>query len=202
MHTVEPGGQPPVAAEPLPWAYAQQVAARAEEPSASRAEMVRLGVATLAIFAILGCLAGLLWAAWADPALYLVTNDNAVMGELEAGRQFGTDVVYSAIAVVAGLLAGSVLGWRYARAGWLLPVVVAIASIGAAVLAWRLGMALGPPDPRTALPEAAVGAFVPERLDVHARGLLLLWPIAALTGLISSVAATYPKSVRQEPDDQ
>jgi len=178
------------------------VAARVDEPGVSRAERVRVSAVTLAVFAVLGCLAGWLWSAWTDPALFLVTEGNAVMGELEAGRQFGADVVYSAIAVVAGLLAGSVLGWRYSRVGWLLPIVVALAAAGAALVAWQLGVALGPPDPGTALREAAVGAFVPERLDVHARGLLLLWPIAALTGLISSVAAIYPKAVRSEPDDR
>jgi len=202
VHTAEPGGQPPAAAEPLPWDYAQQVVARVQEPSASRDEMVRASVVALSLFAVLGCLAGWLWSVWADPALFVVTRDNAVMGEVEAGRQFGADVVYSAIAVVAGLVAGSVMGWRYPRVGWLLPVVVTVASGAAALLAWKLGMALGPPDPRATLSEAAVGATVPERLDVHARGLLLLWPIAALVGLISSVASSHPGTARREPGER
>jgi hypothetical protein len=190
MHTAEPGEQRAPAAEPVPWFHPRPVAAHVAEPPPSRRDVARAAILTLILFTVLGCLAAWLWSMWADPAHYQVTRDNAVMGELEAGRQFGTDVVYSAIAVVAGLVAGSVLGWRYGRVGWVLPVVTALAAVGAAVIAWRLGIALGPPEPLTAVGAAETGELVPERLDVHARGLLLLWPTAALVGLIASVAAT------------
>ena len=196
MHTAEPGGPRPAAADPVPWAYPAYpppMAAPAHEAPPGWGEVARAGLVTVMIFAVLGCLAAWLWSAWADPARYLVTNNNAVMGELEAGRQFGPDVAYSVIAVVAGLVAGSILGWRYGRVGWVLPVVTALAAAGAGVIAWQLGIALGPPDPRTLLGGAAAGDLVPERLDVHARGVLLLWPAAALVGLIASVAATDPK---------
>lgn len=200
MHTAEPSGQGPAATEPLPWAYAQQVGARVDEPGLDRTELVRSGLVAGAVFVLLGCLAAWLWSVWADPAGFVVTRDNAVMDELQAGRQFGTDVVYSALAVVGGLAAGSLLGWRYARAGWVLVVVTALAAGAAAVIAWRLGIVLGPPEPQSVLGDTRPGDVVPERLDVHARGLLLLWPIAALAGLIASVSASDTASTRSEPD--
>ena len=196
MHTVEPGGQQPAAAEPARLVYAPQAVTPADEPTVGWAEILRVGIVTLTLFAVLGCLAAWLWSTWADPARFVVTRHNAVMGELEAGRQFGTDVVYSAIAVVGGLVAGSVLGWRYGRVGWVLPVVAAIAAGLAALIAWQLGIALGPPEPIAVAPDAVPGDLVPERLDVHARGLLLLWPAAALVGFIASVAATDPEPGR------
>ena len=189
MHTIEPGGQPAAPAEPLPWAYAQQMATPVVEPRASRADLARCAVVTLALFAVLGCLAGWLWSVWADPPQFVVTRNGAVMGAIEAGRSFGPDVVFSAITVVAGLTLGSLLGWRYGRVGWLLPVLAAVAAGIAAIIAWRLGIALGPPDPATALQDASTGDLMPERLDVHARGLLLLWPVAALVGVIASISA-------------
>lgn len=199
MHTTEPRGQSPAATEPLPWAYGQQAVASVDEPRVSRSEVLRSIAVTSAMFVALGCLAAWLWSIWAEPAHFVVTRDNAVMDELEAGRQFGTDVVYGAIAVVGGLAAGSVLGWRHVRAGWVLAVVTAVAAGVAALIAWRLGIVLGPPAPQSVLGDARVGDVVPERLDVHARGLLLLWPIASLAGLIASVAAFDSKIVPRDP---
>ncbi len=200
MHTAEPTGQGPTASEPLTWADAQQVAARVDEPGVSRADLLRSGLVACAAFVVLGCLAAWLWSVLADPSEFVATRDNAVMDELEAGRQFGTDVVYSLLAVVGGLAAGSVLGWRYARAGWVLVVLTAVAAGAAAVIAWRLGIVLGPPAPQSVLGDARVGDAVPEQLDVHARGLLLLWPIAALAGLIASVSASGTEPGRREPE--
>lgn len=199
MHTAEPRGQSPAATEPLPWAYGQQMVAPTAEPRVSRREVLRSIAVTCVAFVVLGCLAAWLWASWAEPAHFVVTRNNAVMDELEAGRQFGTDVVYAAIAVIAGLVAGSVLGWRHARTGWALAVVTAGAAGVAALIAWRLGIVLGPPAPQSVLGDARVGDLVPERLDVHARGLLLLWPIAALVGFIPSAAAFDPKPVPRDP---
>jgi len=172
------------------------------EPLTARAEAVRASQVTLVVFIALGCLAGWLWAQWADPANFVVTADNAVMGELEAGREFGVDVVYAVIAAVAGLLAGSLLGLRYGSSGWVLPVAVTAAALLAAVIAWRLGVGLGPPEPLSALEGAQRDDLVPERLDVHAKGLLLLWPMTALIGVLASVAAVDPKRRRSHPDGQ
>lgn len=166
------------------------------EPLTTRPGAVRASLVTLVAFVLLGCLAGWLWAKWADPAQFVVVADNAAMSELEAGQEFGVDVIYSAIAAATGLLAGGLLGWRYSSAGWLIPVTVTISATVAAVIAWRLGVALGPPQPLSALEGARAGDLVPEQLDVHAKGLLLLWPIAALLGVVASVAVLDPKRQR------
>lgn len=199
MHTAEPRGPGQTATDSPPWAYAQPAAAPVGELRTGRAELLRSGIVTCAAFVVLGCVGGWLWSMWADPARFVVIKDNAVMGELEAGRQFGADVVYSAVAVVGGLAAGSALGWRYARLGWVLAVFTAVAAGVAALIAWRLGIVLGPPPPQTVLGDARVGDRVPEQLAVHAHGLLLLWPIAALVGYIGSVAAFDPKSTPRDP---
>ncbi len=198
MHIVEPPGRA-AAAEPLPWSYAQQAVRPVPEPRVTAAQVARASLIALAVFAALGLLAGWVWARWAEPAGYVVTSHGAVMGELQAGQRFGVDADYSALAGAGGLLAGSLLGWRQGRLGWVQPVVVALAAGLAAVIAWRLGVTLGPPPPAQALKGAQLGDLVPEELDVHAKGLLLLWPIAALVGSLASAAAHRPASPPEEP---
>ena len=151
------------------------------------AAAARAGGVTAAVFLMLGCIAGFLWAALAEPASFMVAGGEAAMGELEAGQEFGVDVVFASIACVCGLAAGSFLGWRYHRIGWPQVLSTVAAATVAGLLAWKLGVWLGPADPASLLPSTPAGGLLPQRLDVHAPGLLLVWPVSALVGLIASV---------------
>jgi len=198
VHTAEPAEPRPAAADATPWSAEHHVARPADEPRAGSADVIRAVAVTFSLYLALGCAAGWLWSLTAEPALYLVTGNNAVMDEVQAGREFGPDVVYSLIAVIAGVASGTLLGRMYAGLGWVLPVATALAAGMSALVAWRLGVALGPPDPLGLLRDAQAGDTLPARLDVHARGLLLLWPIAALIGLIASIATTPAHPVRHD----
>jgi hypothetical protein len=144
----------------------------------------------LAWFAGLGVLSALVWWQVTPLAEYTRTASNAQMGEEQLGRQVSADGWYFAIATVAGLLSGIVLvSWRHRD-----PVATVILLVpGALLCAWlmlRLGLWLGPENPKEALPHVAVGAHVPLQLRIHADGLLLVWPIAALLGAIGVIWGT------------
>jgi hypothetical protein len=68
--------------------------------------------------------------------------------------------------------------------------MVVLVTLGALLGGWvmlRVGLWLGPPDPKTVLPDVAVGTKVPLQLKPHAGSMLLVWPIAALLGAIGVI---------------
>src|SRR5690606_1132546 len=103
---------------------------------------------TCVAFLLAGALGAVLWSAWADPPAYHVfANGPPRMGEEEAGRQFGVDVDFALVGLGIAVLIGFVTGWRWHRVGWPLVLAVAGAAGYAGVIAWRLGMILGPDEP-------------------------------------------------------
>ncbi len=51
------------------------------------------------------------------------------------------------------------------------------------MIAWRLGVRLGPPDP-SSVKGASVGDHVPAKLAIDGMAPFLVWPIFGLVGLI------------------
>lgn len=150
-----------------------------------RSALVAGGVVTVLGFVVLGLAVGWLWAQIAIPARFTVTPDNAVMDEVEAGRQFGVTVTYAWLSAAAALLWTLLCGLRFVDVGWpLVPLTVLGASL-AAILAWRLGVALGPGDATTAIKGADVGDTVPQSLMLDSHGVLFVWPVVSLVALIA-----------------
>lgn len=187
MHDIEPAGRRSSAANPLSWQQAQRAAWSADLAGPPSEVVIRAVVVTCLAYAAVGVLAAWLWSQWADPPAYHVFPDATLMDEEAAARQFGVDLDYALIALGLAAPVGFVTGWRWHRVGW--PQVLAVAGGAglAALIAWKLGIALGPDAPEETAAFARVGDDIPERLDVHADGLMAAWPIGALIGLIAAV---------------
>ncbi len=130
-----------------------------------------------------GLVGGLVWLWLAHPAEWEGRNGGLVLTEAAARGQFSVVVVF----VLVGVVASVVTGWVTARVlpdlGWLVVPLVLVLSTLAALVAWRVGVELGPPDPAT-VAGVADGDRVPARLAVDTVGPFLVWPIFALAGVI------------------
>jgi hypothetical protein len=160
-----------------------------------------LGV-VLGWFVALGVLAAVVWWQLTPLAEYTRTATNAEMGEEELGRQVSADGWYVVIAAVGGLLSG--VGLLSIRKRDPLAMVVLV-TLGSLLCAWvmlRVGLWLGPADPKSALPHAAVGAKVPMQLKPHASGVVYVWPITALLGAIGVVWGTDDRRPATASGDQ
>jgi hypothetical protein len=186
VHDIDPANRSS-AAHPLSWQQARQAAWSADLAGPPTRLVVRAVVVTCVAFAVAGAIAGWLWAELADPPAYEVLRAGAIMGEEQAGREFGVDVTYALIALGFAVPLGLLTGWRWHRVGWPQVLAAAGGAAIASVVAWQLGVRWGPSDPADGLPAAQVGDLLPEQLDVHAKGLLLAWPMGALVGLIIAV---------------
>jgi hypothetical protein len=136
---------------------------------------------------LLGIVSGLVWILLASPAQWEVREGGIVLTEAASRGQFSVIVVFVLIGIIVSLLWGWTATWLLADLGWLVvPLVVVMTSL-AAVIAWRVGVELGPPPPGS-VTGLAIGDRVPSQLVVDGLAPFLVWPVF---GLIGAVGATW-----------
>jgi hypothetical protein len=152
-----------------------------------RQPLFRDAATVLAWFVVVGLIGALVWWQVTPLAEFTRTVDNAQMGEEELGRQVSADGWFFVVAAVGGLISGTaLLAWRR-RDPLAMVVLVVLGGLLASWLMVRVGLWLGPADPKTVLPDAAVGDKVPLQLKPTAEGVRLVWPITALLGAIAVI---------------
>ena len=149
----------------------------------------RAGRAAVACFLALalglGALAGVVWEAVVDLPAYTVGGDGgASTSERGLTAVFGSDALFCLLGAVVGLLLG-VVAWRRLRAlGWPLVLLVVVAAVAAALVAWWVGTALGPGAFNPRLAAARPGDVVPVALELRAPASLLVWPFLAVVPVL------------------
>ena len=145
----------------------------------------------------LGVVGGLLWLWLAKPAEWEVTTRGVILTEEAAQGQFAVVVMFVTIGAVLTFGWGWAAGRSLHDLGWVLvPVFAAVAGL-AALIAWQIGGALGPSDPRDAV-RPAIGDRLPSPLDIDAVAPFLVWPMFALAGLL--MAAWLDHSEQDDAD--
>ena len=133
----------------------------------------------------LGVVGGLLWWWLAEPAEWEVTEQGIILTEDAARGQFAVVVTFVAVGAVLSLVWGWAAGRSLRELGWVLVPVLAVVAGAAAVVAWQVGLLLGPPDPRD-VADPSLGDRLPSQLEVDAVAAFLVWPMFALLGLLVS----------------
>ena len=135
---------------------------------------------------LLGIAAGAVWQWLAEPAEWLVQPDgNIVLTELAARDQFGVTVLFVVVGAVVSLVWGVASGHALRDLGWLLTPLVVATTLVAAVVAWQVGMELGPVGPREAV-DPGVGDRLPSKLEIDSFAAFIVWPIFGVAGLLLS----------------
>lgn len=132
---------------------------------------------------LVGVAAGFVWERLATPAEWEVRGTGLAMDEAASKGQFSVIVVFVLVGLIASLLLGLVMGWTLGDVGWIVSPLVITATTAASVIAWRLGIHLGPPDP-SSITGASVGDHIPARLAIDGVAPFVVWPIFGLIGLI------------------
>jgi hypothetical protein len=148
---------------------------------------------------LLGVAAGFVWDLLATPAEWEVSNRGLVMDEAASKGQFPVIVVFAAIGIVASLVWGGFTAWILRDLGWIVTPFIIVVTMIASVLAWRLGVLLGPPDP-SSVKDVSVGGHIPARLAVDTLSPFLAWPISGLIGFLGPMLLiTLLDETAQEP---
>lgn len=159
----------------------------------------RVLVLAVAAALVLGPVCGAAWWLLAPDVLVQVGEAGASLRSVQAQRLFAVDAVFVLVTAGAGLLTGTVLAPRsLVRPGALLTGLV-VGGLAGSVLAWQVGMLLGPGPVEPRVAAAGVGDMVPLPLGLEAYGALLAWPIAAVATVLVVVAIMPPDPAPPDP---
>ncbi|MEU3944938.1 AAA family ATPase [Streptomyces sp. NPDC029526] len=149
-----------------------------------KTELREAAVAAVAV-ALGGVLLGVLWW-WLAPRVPLVGD--AVDGnwvvyvkETEGEQAVGVDGTFTLLALALGAVSALAVFLIRRHGGVPLVVALAVGGLLGSVLAWRLGVWLGPPqDVIAEARRVGEGATFDAPMKLGAKGALLAWPLAAL----------------------
>ena len=147
--------------------------------------VMKLWVSVVAML-LLGVAVGLVWQWQAEPAEWLVRSDGSiVLTEVAARDQFGVIVVFVIAGAIASLIWGFATTLALRELGWRLTPFVILTTVVAAVVAWQVGMALGPEGPQAAV-DPSVGDLLPSKLEIDSIPPFLAWPLFGMLGVVLS----------------
>jgi hypothetical protein len=138
--------------------------------------------------AVLGLVAGLIWAAVAPrPLLQEVGPGEAQLVSAESSAFITADAWFCLIAVVGGLITG-ILGYRLLvrRAGWMAAAGLIAGAVAGALLALWVGENLGLSGYTHQLALAPAGTLFRGSLALGAKSALAFWPL--ITSLVIALA--------------
>lgn len=172
-------------------------AATRRRPDWSRVPWRRLVLehaGVLVLFAAGGALAGWVWQRWAtvpqgvafdgDWRLGYRIEGDFFVGDNDWFQQaFGVVGTYVVLGAATSVVIGVVASLVCRRSEVVTLVVVAAGSVLAAVICYRLGLALGPPDPAGLARNAADGTIIQGDLAIKQHSPFVVWPLGSLIGL-------------------
>ncbi|MFE9054756.1 AAA family ATPase [Streptomyces mutabilis] len=165
---------------------------------------VRQAAVTVAAVTLSGLLLGVLWWKLAPsvPLVGEVVGDRwlVYLKESEGEQSVGVDGTFTLLALAFGALSAVVVFLLRRRGG--VPLVVALGAGGllGSLLAWRVGIWLGPAQDVIAhAKEVGKGVTFSAPLKLGAKGALLAWPIGALVVHLGLTGLFGPRDPEPDP---
>ncbi len=142
---------------------------------------VRQAAVIMVAVALGGVLLGLLWM-WLSPRVPLISDGKVVyLKDTEGEQAIGVDGTFTLLSLGFGLVSGVVVFLLRKRGGIPLVAGLALGSLLGALLAWRVGIWLGPETDVVAHAKSVgKGVVFDAPLELKAMGTVLAWPVAAL----------------------
>nr|WP_248001893.1 DUF2567 domain-containing protein [Streptomyces sp. RPA4-2] len=158
-----------------------------------KTEVRDAAVITVAV-ALAGVLLGVLWW-WLAPHVPLVADDTAVyLKDTEGEQAIGVDGTFTLLALGFGVVSAAVVFLVRRRGGVPLVVGLAVGGLLGSLLAWRLGVYLGPTQNVVAHAKAVgKGVTFSAPLKLGAKGALLAWSLGALVVHLGLTALFGPR---------
>lgn len=165
-----------------------------------KTEVREAAVITVAM-ALGGVLLGVLWW-WLAPHVPLISDAEAVyLKDTEGEQAVGVDGTFTLLALGCGLVSALVVFLVRRRGGIPLVIALTLGGVLGSLLAWRLGIWLGPTqDVAAHAKEAGKGVTFDAPLELNAKGALLAWSVAALLVHLQLTALFGPRD--PNPYDQ
>ncbi|MFG2439145.1 AAA family ATPase [Streptomyces sp. NPDC048508] len=158
-----------------------------------KTELREAAVITVAV-ALAGALLGVLWW-WLAPHVPLIADDTAVyIKDTEGEQAIGVDGTFTLLALGFGALSALVVFLLRRRGGVPLVAALALGGLLGSLLAWRIGVWLGPTQNVVAHARAVgKGVTFSAPLKLGAKGALLAWSLTALVVHLALTALFGPR---------
>lgn len=162
---------------------------------------VRTGAVVAVAVGVFGVLFGLLWL-WLSPRVPIVSDGQAIyLKDGEGEQAIGIDGWFTLLGAAFGLVSGVVVFCFRRRGGIAVVIGLAVGGLLASLLAWRVGVWLGPSgDLRARAEEAGVGKAFDKPLELQAKAALLIWPMLAMLAHLVVTAAFGPRDPEPPAD--
>ncbi|MGP3636593.1 ABC transporter permease [Streptomyces sp. 24-1644] len=187
----DPWQTPPSGASPVP----------GHEPSHGKeaATELRQAAVITALLTAAGVLLGLLWL-WLAPRVPLISDDTAVfLKDSEGEEAVAADGTFVLLALAFGAVAAFAVFFYRRRGGILLVAGLALGGLLGSLLAWGIGVWFGPSSDVVARArEVGKGVTFDAPLELHAAGVVLAWPIAAMLVHLGLTALFTPRDPEPE----
>ncbi|MFD8374751.1 AAA family ATPase [Streptomyces sp. NPDC059688] len=167
-----------------------------------KTEVREAAVITVAM-TVCGLLLGLLWW-WLAPHVPLVGDASGggwvvYLKDSEGEQAAGVDGTFTLLGLGLGLVSAVVVFLLRRRGGVPLVVALGLGGLLGSVVAWRLGVWLGPTSDVLAHARAVgKGVTFPAPLKLSAKGALLAWPLAAVLVHLGLTALFGPRDPEQQ----
>ncbi|MFF2325953.1 MULTISPECIES: ABC transporter permease [unclassified Streptomyces] len=163
-----------------------------------RGDLRRAAVVT-ALVTVAGVGLGLLWV-WLAPRVPLISDSTAVfLNDSEGEEAIGADGTFVLLALAFGAVCAAAVFLFHRRGGIALVVGLALGGLLGSVLAWRLGVWLGPDQDVVAHARAVgKGVVFDAPLQLRAKGALLAWPLGAMAVHLGLTALFGPRDPEPE----
>ncbi|MFE1750755.1 AAA family ATPase [Streptomyces anandii] len=168
-----------------------------------KTEVREAAVVTVAV-ALGGVLLGLLWW-WLAPQVPLVADVSGnswivYLKDTEGEQAIGVDGTFTLLALALGVVSAVAVFLVRRRGGVPLVIGLCVGALLGSLLAWRLGVWLGPEHDVIAHAKAVgKGVTFPAPLKLGAKGALLAWPLAALVVHLGVTALFGPRDPEPAP---
>ncbi|WP_393057057.1 ABC transporter permease [Streptomyces sp. LN549] len=171
---------------------------RSPEERELRTELRRAALVAVAV-TVAGVALGLLWL-WLAPRVPLVSDSTAVfLSDSEGEEAIGADGTFALLALAFGAVSAGLVFWFHRKGGIALVVALAVGGVLGSLLAWQLGTRLGPTDDVVAhAREVGKGVIFDAPLELHAKGALLAWSLAAMAVHLGLTALFGPRDPEPE----
>jgi hypothetical protein len=166
-------------------------------PASDLFDVLRVTGQLALIALVLGLVVGVVWVWVAPDVLLRAGTDGAYLDELEGGRVFARNGWFAVLAGAAGVIV-ALLGWvRHRHTPVPLVIGLAISGLLGSIVAWRLGVAVGPES--LAVQQETLGGDQPLQapLRIDAPGVLLAWSVLSIATVF--VLALFQRHPRRQP---
>jgi hypothetical protein len=146
----------------------------------------RVVVECLVAALVVGLLAGVVWYLLVPDVTVAVGDDGEPrLGTAAASGVFAYDAWFMVVGSISGSALGAVLFTRHRRHPVVAVVAIAASGLVGSLLAWRVGVILGPEAVEARATALDNGGTLTLDVGLEAYGVLLAWPIAALVAVLA-----------------